>query len=298
MIQLSKKYTFMEPEIACKETGFEGRSDIILYYDMLNRITNFSKLNELIKKYNIRSLLIRRGFDSLWNEKSKHMFFKNVNLKNITEFFASSNVNYEEIIQLCPNITTIEIHLKNGQNFDISKAKKLKYFSIFGFNGTNLRGIKEGSSIQFWGKRGEKFEFPNSLPRKLNALGFIYYKSIDLDSLNLEYLESFDTSYGGKKIKLSPKNKFIPYLKTIDIKNGDCSFINASFIESAKSLEKLMIENCTPINSLKGIVSLNHVSITGTDILDKDLTPLKSCKYVNVTDKKGFNIKNKDLPKN
>lgn len=59
-----------------------------------------------------------------------------------------------------------------------------------------------------------------------------------------------------------------------------------------------MIENCTPINSLKGIVSLNHVSITGTDILDKDLTPLKSCKYVNVTDKKGFNIKNKDLPKN
>ena len=50
MIQLSKKYTFMEPEIACKETGFEGRSDIILYYDMLNRITNFSKLNELIKK--------------------------------------------------------------------------------------------------------------------------------------------------------------------------------------------------------------------------------------------------------
>ena len=56
MIQLSKKYTFMEPEIACKETGFEGRSDIILYYDMLNRITNFSKLNELIKKYNIRSL--------------------------------------------------------------------------------------------------------------------------------------------------------------------------------------------------------------------------------------------------
>lgn len=49
MIQLSKKYTFMEPEIACKETGFEGRSDIILYYDMLNRITNFSKLNELIK---------------------------------------------------------------------------------------------------------------------------------------------------------------------------------------------------------------------------------------------------------
>lgn len=288
----------MEPEIACKETGFEGRSDIILYYDMLNRITNFSKLNELIKKYNIRSLLIRRGFDSLWNEKSKHMFFKNVNLKNITEFFASSNVNYEEIIQLCPNITTIEIHLKNGQNFDISKAKKLKYFSIFGFNGTNLKGIKEGSSIQFWGKRGEKFEFPNSLPRELNALGFMYYKSIDLDSLNLEYLESFDTSYGGKKIKLSPKNKFIPYLKTIDIENGDCSFINASFIESAKSLEKLMIENCTPINSLKGIVSLNHVSITGTDILDKDLTPLKSCKYVNVTDKKGFNIKNKDLPKN
>ena len=265
---------------------------------MLNRITNFSKLNELIKKYNIKSLLIRRGFDSLWNEKSKHMFFKNVNLKNITEFFASSNVNYEEIIQLCPNITTIEIHLKNDQNFDISKAKKLKYFSIFGFNGTNLKGIKEGSSIQFWGKRGEKFEFPNSLPRKLNALGFMYYKSIDLDSLNLEYLESFDTSYGGKKIKLSPKNKFIPYLKTIDIENGDCSFINASFIESAKSLEKLMIENCTPINSLKGIVSLNHVSITGTDILDKDLTPLKSCKYVNVTDKKGFNIKNKDLPKN
>ena len=288
----------MEPEIACKETGFEGRSDIILYYDMLNRITNFSKLNELIKKYNIRSLLIRRGFDSLWDEKSKHMFFKNVNLKNITEFFASSNVNYEEIIQLCPNITTIEIHLKNDQNFDISKAKKLKYFSIFGFNGTNLKGIKEGSSIEFWGKRGEKFEFPNSLPKNLNALGFMYYKSIDLDSLNLEYLESFDTSYGGKKIKLSPKNKFIPYLKTIDIENGDCSFINASFIESAKSLEKLMIKNCTPINSLKGIVSLNHVSITGTDILDKDLTPLKSCKYVNVTDKKGFNIKNKDLPKN
>lgn len=76
MIQLSKKCTFMEPEIACKETGFEGRSDIILYYDMLNRITNFSKLNELIKKYNIRSLLIRRGFDSSWNEKVNICFLK------------------------------------------------------------------------------------------------------------------------------------------------------------------------------------------------------------------------------
>lgn len=59
-----------------------------------------------------------------------------------------------------------------------------------------------------------------------------------------------------------------------------------------------MIENCTPIFSLKGICYLNHVSITGTDILGKDLTPLKTCKYVNVTDKKGFNMKNKDLPKN
>lgn len=87
------------------------------------------------------------------------MFFKNVNLKNITEFFASSNVNYEEIIQLCPNITTIEIHLKNDQNFDISKAKKLKYFSIFGFNGTNLKGIKEGQVLNFGENVGRSLNF-------------------------------------------------------------------------------------------------------------------------------------------
>ena len=147
-------------------------------------------------------------------------------------------------------------------------------------------------------KCGKKFEFPNSLPRRLKTLGFIYYKDIDLDSLNLEHLEIFTSCYGGKSIILNADNKFVPYLESIRFANGDCSFLTSSFFEKAQSLKVLMIENCTPIASLKGVCPLYHVSITGTDILDKDLTPLMSSKYVNVTNKKGFNIKNKDLPKN
>lgn len=291
------RYTFMKPKIACSETGFKGRSDLILYYDMLNRMENYFELNTIIKKFHIKCIIIQRGFDDKWNIEKKSKFFNEVDLHNITKFFASE-VNYEQIIDLCPNITTIELDLRGGKFVDVSKAKKLKYFSIHGFNGFNVKGIKNESSISFWGKTGQKFEFPNSLPKRLNSLGFLYYKSIDLDSLNLEYLESFDSSYGGKSIIVDANNAFVPYLKSIDIRRGDCSFFTPSFINRAKALKVLMIENCTPIFSLKGIGYLNHVSITGTDILDKDLTPLKICKYVNVTDKKGFNMRNKDLPKN
>lgn len=45
------RYTFMKPEIACNETGFKGRSDLILYYDMLNRMENYFELNTIIKNF-------------------------------------------------------------------------------------------------------------------------------------------------------------------------------------------------------------------------------------------------------
>lgn len=38
------RYTFMKPKIACSETGFKGRSDLILHYDMLNRMENYFEL--------------------------------------------------------------------------------------------------------------------------------------------------------------------------------------------------------------------------------------------------------------
>lgn len=44
------RYTFMKPKIACSETGFKGRSDLILHYDMLNRMENYFELNTIIKK--------------------------------------------------------------------------------------------------------------------------------------------------------------------------------------------------------------------------------------------------------
>lgn len=296
MDEMNSRDIFMKPGIACKETGFEGRNDIILYYDMLNRTVDYSELNAIIKKYNIKSILIRPGFDDKWMVENKKEFFDNIDLHNITDFDAS-DVDYGLVLKLCPDLCAIGLDLKKGQIVDVSKAEKLKYFAIFGFNGSNVKGIKDGSSIMFWGKRGDEFVFPDSLPRRLVRLGFMYYKNIDLDSLNLEYLEEFTTDYGGKSIILSADNAFVPCLETIDIANGDCSFLTSSFFEKAKALKVLMIENCTPIASLKGLCPLNHVSITGTDILDKDLTPLMSSKYVNVTDKKGFNIKNKNLPK-
>lgn len=40
---------FMQPGIFCKETGFEGRNDIALYYDMLNRTVDYSELNAIKK---------------------------------------------------------------------------------------------------------------------------------------------------------------------------------------------------------------------------------------------------------
>ena len=288
---------FMQPGIFCKETGFEGRNDIALYYDMLNRTVDYSELNAIIKKYNIKAISIERGFDDKWKAENKKDFFDNVDLHNITGFYAS-DVDYELVLKLCPNLQCIKLDLKENQIVDVSKSTKLIYLAISGFNGSNVKGIKDGSSIVFWGKRGKKFEFPNSLPRRLKTLGFIYYKDIDLDSLNLEHLEIFTSCYGGKSIILNADNKFVPYLESIRFANGDCSFLTSSFFEKAQSLKVLMIENCTPIASLKGVCPLYHVSITGTDILDKDLTPLMSSKYVNVTNKKGFNIKNKDLPKN
>ena len=296
MDEMNSRDIFMKPSIACKETGFEGQYDITLHYDMLNRMTDYSEINNVIKKYGLTSMIIRRGLDSSWDEYKKKEFFDNVDISEIVEFYAS-DVDYGLVLKLCPKLYCIELNLKKGQIVDVSKAENLKYYVIYGFNGSNVKGIKNGSSIMFWGKRGDEFVFPDSLPRRLVRLGFMYYKNIDLDSLNLEYLEKYDSCYGGKSIILSADNKFVPYLKSIDIANGDCSFLTSSFFEKAKALKVLMIENCTPIASLKGLCPLNHVSITGTDILDKDLTPLMSSKYVNVTDKKGFNIRNKNLPK-
>ena len=45
------RYTFMKPKIACSETGFKGRSDLILYYDMLNRMENYFELNTICLLY-------------------------------------------------------------------------------------------------------------------------------------------------------------------------------------------------------------------------------------------------------
>ena len=108
------RYTFMKPGIACSETGFKGRSDLILYYDMLNRMKNYFELNTIIKKFHIKCIIIQRGFDDKWNIEKKSKFFNEVDLHNITEFFASE-VNYEQIIDLCPNITTIELDLRGGK---------------------------------------------------------------------------------------------------------------------------------------------------------------------------------------
>ncbi len=293
-----KKYDefYMKPAIFCEKTGFKGRNDIVLYYDMLNKITDYSEINKAIKENGLTGMAIQRGFDACWDESKKKEFFDNVNIRGITDFHAS-DVDYEQVIRLCPNLRGIGLDLKANQIVDVSQSTKLEYLAIAGFNGFNVKGIKNGLSIHFWGKQGSVFAFPDSLPRRLRSIGFTYYKTIDLNSLNLEYLEGFNSSYGGKSIIASADNAFVPYIKSIDIAHGDCSFLTPSFISKAKLLKVLMIENCTPIISLKGISSLEHVSITDTDILDKDLTPLKSSKYVNVTDKKGFNIKNKDLPK-
>lgn len=65
----------MKPEIACSETGFKGRSDLILYYDMLNRMKNYFELNTIIKKFHINCIIIQRGFDDKWNIEKKSKFF-------------------------------------------------------------------------------------------------------------------------------------------------------------------------------------------------------------------------------
>lgn len=54
--------------------------------------------------------------------RKEKQFFNEVDLHNITEFFASE-VNYEQIIDLCPNITTIELDLR-GKN--LSMFQKLR----------------------------------------------------------------------------------------------------------------------------------------------------------------------------
>ena len=287
---------FFKPNVFSDKTGFPGRKDIVLYYDYLNRIENCIEINKLIESNDIDCISVRQGFDKQWDEKKKEKFLKDVKLNKITRFF-SKDIDYQKLLALCPKLCDMELDLRKGQKVDVTKAEYLKFISITGFDGTNVVGLKDGVSLDFCGKRGLKFDFPNSLPKRLKSLSFTYYNIINLDSLNLKYLANFYSSLGGKIIQINSENEFIPYLESIIMDHGNCSFITSSFIKKAVSLKTLIIENCAPITSLRGISSLEHVSITGTDILDKDLTPLKSSKYVNVTDKKGFKIKNKDLPK-
>jgi Leucine-rich repeat (LRR) protein len=135
--------------------------------------------------------------------------------------------------------------------------------------------------------------------QKLKVAYMTYCRSLnDITGIsklsNLQYL-NFDRCPNLTNIDEVSKIKTLLKLGLENIKK-----CNLDFIYNMKSLRYLMLDNCRDFPSLQFINEMPNLiclSISDTNILDGDLTPCKRLKFAFTLDKRHYNLKSKDLPR-
>ncbi|MCL2821576.1 MAG: hypothetical protein FWD86_00025 [Firmicutes bacterium] len=161
--------------------------------------------------------------------------------------------------------------------------------------------------------------------QKLEKLEELEVSQVDI--CNLDGIEKFNhlTSVGisaGRSLKTLTGLEKLPNLRVlgvgacpglVDISAiGECKILESLYLENlknvdlsvlrgAKNLKKLILSNCGSVQSLSFINELEKLlffSFVGTNVVDGDLTPCLRLKYAATFDKRHYNLKCSQLPKN
>ncbi len=88
------------------------------------------------------------------------------------------------------------------------------------------------------------------------------------------------------------------HLRELRLERCDLSNITPDVFKSLVNLKIMVLDNCTSLQTLRGLGHLDRVSLWQTKVLDNDTSPLFNTNHVYVTNYKTYNYKDKDLPKN
>lgn len=276
---------------------------------------NKTKIHNQIKN-GIKKIIISQRFE----DKNSYdlEFLKDINgLNNIEILHICANCNSFAFLDFFSNL--IELHIGNGsaiQKIDLSKCTRLKVLNIagkFSVNGIEFLQLdsisisdtkyfpfdKLNNGIKELYLRNVKIEFKDLFHIKsLIKLEIIQIKNDSLTGLDFNNLEYLSVAYCSKLSNYS----FLKDCKKIKYMELEkCKHIPTNLLRELVKIEKLILIDCGEIDSLDfidGLQNLKFFSFYGTTVLSGDLTPCLKLDYVSTNNKKSYNIKDKDLPKN
>ena len=187
--------------------------------------------------------------------------------------------------------------MKENKGLDCSRVRGLESLSVVGnscYRYQNVKTLRRLSLFQVTINDFSEFDLPNLKELiltqcKLNSLHGIA-KFTSLQRLNLNYIRSLIDASEIKELQT---------LRCLDI-NSCPRISDFSFVGALTNLECLSLEGNNEIDSisfLKDLIKLRFL-ILQFNVLDGDLTLCKNIQHVDVKNRKHYNFKDKELPKN
>lgn len=187
--------------------------------------------------------------------------------------------------------------MKENEGLDCSKIKGIENLSIVGkscFNYQVVKTLKKLSLSNVTIKDLSEFDLPN-----LKEFSFTQCNIKSLDGIDkLTSLQKLDLHYIRSLIDAS-KIKELQTLRCLNI--CSCSKISDfSFVGALKNLECLSLEGNNEIDSIYFLSDLPMLRflVLQFNVLDGDLNLCKNIRYVDVKNRKHYNLKDRELPKN
>lgn len=187
--------------------------------------------------------------------------------------------------------------MKDNEGLDCSRVRGLESLSVVGnscYRYQNVKTLRRLSLFQVTIYDFSEFDLPN-----LKELSLTQCKLKSLHGIaNFTSLQRLDLNYIRSLIDAS-EIKELQTLRCLNV--SSCPRISDfNFIGSLTNLECLSLEGN---NEIDGISFLNDLSklrflILQFNVLDGDLTLCKNIQYVDVKNRKHYNFKDKELPKN
>ena len=187
--------------------------------------------------------------------------------------------------------------MKANEGLDCSRIRELENLSVVGnscYNYQNLEKLKKISLSQVAINDFSKFVLPNLKELSLTQCNLKSLHGI----ANLTSLQRLDLNYIRSLVDAS-EIKELQTLRCLDI--SSCSQISDfKFIGALANLECLSLEGNNEVDSISFLNDLQKLRflILQFNVLDGDLTLCKNIQYVDVKNRKHYNLKDKELPKN